>query len=115
VELLYGADPQPAVPISEEGLTSDGRHPVSFLVIRGRYKERITPTPALSKFYQKMTDHKADSALSPWQKFEKAMRHIVSVPHSEIKAKLDAEKKVRDQKRTRKSKVRAFREANSKK
>jgi hypothetical protein len=55
-----------------------------------------------------------DSALTPWQKFENAMRHIVSVPHSEIKAKLDAEKKVRNRKRTRKSKVRAFREANSK-
>jgi hypothetical protein len=61
-----------------------------------------------------MADNKTDSALTPWQKFENAMRHIVSVPHSEIKAKLDAEKKVRDRKRTRKSKVRAFREANGK-
>jgi hypothetical protein len=62
-----------------------------------------------------MTDHKEDDpALTPWQKFENAMRHIVSVPRSEIKAKLDAEKKVRDQKRTRKSKIRAFRESNSK-
>jgi hypothetical protein len=61
-----------------------------------------------------MTDHKPDSALTPWQKFENAMRHIVRVPKSEIKAKLDAEKKTRDRKRTRKSKVRAFREANSK-
>jgi hypothetical protein len=51
---------------------------------------------------------------TPWQKFENAMRQIVSVPHSEVKAKLDAEKKVRNRKRTRKSKVRAFREANAK-
>ena len=51
---------------------------------------------------------------TPWQKFETAMRHIVTVPYSEIKAKLDAEKKVRSRKRTRKSKVRAFREANGK-
>jgi hypothetical protein len=56
----------------------------------------------------------ADSALTPWQKFENAMRQIVKVPYAEVKAKLDAEKKVRDRKRTRKSKVRAFREANSK-
>jgi hypothetical protein len=51
---------------------------------------------------------------TPWQKFENAMRQIVNVPHSEVKAKLDAEKKVRNRKRTRKSKVRAFREANAK-
>ena len=62
-----------------------------------------------------MTDKKnPDSDLTPWQKFETAMRQIVSVPHSEIKKKLDAEKKVRNRKRTRKSKVRAFREANGK-
>jgi hypothetical protein len=59
-------------------------------------------------------DPKTNSEQTPWQKFEAAMRHIVSVPHSEIKAKLDAEKKVRKSKRTRKSKVRAFREANGK-
>jgi hypothetical protein len=60
-----------------------------------------------------MTDRKTDSAdLTPWQKFENAMRQIMSVPHSEVKAKLDAEKKVRNRKRTRKSKVRAFREVN---
>jgi hypothetical protein len=58
-----------------------------------------------------MTDHPKNPE---WQKFEEAMRHIVSVPHSAIKAKLDAEKKVRNRKRTRKSKVRAFREANAK-
>jgi len=61
-----------------------------------------------------MTDHKADSELTPWQKFENAMRQIVSVPHSEVKAKLDEEKKVRNRKRTRKAKIRAFREANDK-
>ncbi|HEY3770055.1 MAG TPA: hypothetical protein VGN44_15380 [Candidatus Angelobacter sp.] len=61
-----------------------------------------------------MTDQKTDAALTPWQKFENAMRHIVGVPHSEIKTKLDVEKKVRDSKRTRKSKIRAFREANEK-
>jgi hypothetical protein len=60
------------------------------------------------------SDSKTNSELTPWQKFENAMRHIVSVPHSEIKKKLDAEKKVRNRKRTRKAKVRAFREANSK-
>jgi hypothetical protein len=49
---------------------------------------------------------------TPWQKFESAMRHIVSVPRSEIKAKLDAEKKVRSRKRTQKSKIAAFRAAN---
>jgi len=42
------------------------------------------------------------------------MRQIVSVPHSEVKAKLDEEKKVRNRKRTRKAKIRAFREANDK-
>lgn len=47
-----------------------------------------------------------------WDRFTDAMRHIVSVPYSEVKAKLDEEKKVRRRKRTRKSKVRAFREAN---
>jgi hypothetical protein len=61
-----------------------------------------------------MTDPKIDSELTPWQKFEDAMRQIVKVPYSEVKAKLDAEKKVRNRKRTRKSKVRAFREANRK-
>jgi hypothetical protein len=42
------------------------------------------------------------------------MKQIVSVPYSEVKAKLDAEKKVRNRKRTRKAKIRAFREANGK-
>jgi hypothetical protein len=60
-----------------------------------------------------MTDRKRTSDLTPWQKFESAMRHIANVPHSEIKAKLDAEKKVRLRKRTQKSKIAAFRAANS--
>lgn len=47
-----------------------------------------------------------------WEKFTDAMRHIVSVPYSTIKAKLEEENKVRRRKRTRKSKVRAFHEAN---
>jgi len=60
-----------------------------------------------------MADNRKKSAdPTPWQKFESAMRHIVSVPHSEIKAKLDAEKKVRSRKRTQKSKIAAFRAAN---
>jgi hypothetical protein len=57
-------------------------------------------------------DRHKKSDPTPWQKFESAMRHIVSVPHSEIKAKLDAEKKVRSRKRTQKSKIAAFRAAN---
>ncbi|HEY4677965.1 MAG TPA: hypothetical protein VIJ01_12425 [Candidatus Angelobacter sp.] len=61
-----------------------------------------------------MSDHKTDSEPTPWQKFETAMRQIVKVPYSEVKAKLDAEKKTRNRKRTRKSKIRAFREANGK-
>jgi hypothetical protein len=63
-----------------------------------------------------MSDGKVKSAdnSSPWQKFEDAMRKIVKVPYSEVKAQLDAEKKTRDRKRTRKAKIRAFREANGK-
>jgi hypothetical protein len=61
-----------------------------------------------------MTDPKKDSDLTPWQKFETAMRQIVKVPYSEVKAKLDEEKKARKRKRTRKAKIRAFRDANGK-
>jgi hypothetical protein len=61
-----------------------------------------------------MSDHKTDSDITPWQRFQDAMKQIVSVPYSEVKAKLDAEKKVRNRKRTRKAKIRAFREANGK-
>ncbi len=60
------------------------------------------------------SDSKTNSELTPWQKFENAMRQIMSVPYSEVKAKLDEEKKVRNRKRTRKAKIRAFREANGK-
>jgi len=49
---------------------------------------------------------------TPWQRFEDAMRRLVSVPHSAIKDQLDAEDKVRRRKRTRSSKIRAFRDAN---
>jgi len=55
---------------------------------------------------------KSKDAPSAWQKFENAMRHIVSVPHSEIKAHLDAEKEAKKLKRTRKSKYAAFRAVN---
>ena len=48
-------------------------------------------------------------ALNPLTRSEEQGR---SVPHSEIKAKLDAEKKVRSRKRTQKSKIAAFRAAN---
>jgi hypothetical protein len=62
-----------------------------------------------------MSDHKVSTdETTPWQKFESAMRQIVSVPYSEVKAKLDEEKKIRNRKRTRKAKIRAFREANGK-
>jgi hypothetical protein len=47
-----------------------------------------------------------------WKKFTTAMRHIVSVPHSEIKAHLDKEKEAKKLKRTRKSKYAAFRAVN---
>ena len=48
-----------------------------------------------------------------WDRFTEAMRHIVSVPHSEIKAHLDKEKAAKKGKRTRKSKYAAFRAVNS--
>jgi hypothetical protein len=49
-----------------------------------------------------------------WQRFESAMKRIVSVPHSEIKAHLDKEKEAKKLKRTRKSRYAAFRSVNSK-
>jgi hypothetical protein len=61
-----------------------------------------------------MADRKKDSDLTPWQKFEGAMRQIVSVPHSKIKEKLDAEKEAKKLKRTRKSKLAAVRALNDK-
>jgi hypothetical protein len=47
-----------------------------------------------------------------WDKFTEAMKHIVNVPHSEIKAHLDKEKEAKKLKRTRKSKLAAFRAVN---
>ena len=37
--------------------------------------------------------------------FERTMQKLIKVPHSEIKAKLDAEKKARAQKKARKTSV----------
>jgi hypothetical protein len=34
-----------------------------------------------------------------FEKFDRAMRELIKVPHSEIKAKLDAEKKAKKRKR----------------
>ena len=40
-----------------------------------------------------------------FSRFENFMRRLVSVPHSEIKAKLDAEKRAKERKRTSKASV----------
>jgi hypothetical protein len=48
-----------------------------------------------------------------WDRFTAAMKQIVSVPHSDIKAHLDAEKAAKRLKRTRKSKLAAFRAVNN--
>jgi hypothetical protein len=48
-----------------------------------------------------------------WDRFTAAMKEIVAVPHSDIKAHLDAEKAAKRLKRTRKSKLAAFRAVNS--
>lgn len=47
-----------------------------------------------------------------WDRFAQAMKEIISVPHSEIKAHLDREKEAKKLKRTRKSKLAAFRAVN---
>jgi hypothetical protein len=47
-----------------------------------------------------------------WGKFAVAMKQIVGVPHSEIKAHLDKEKEAKKLKRTRKSRYAAFRDVN---
>ena len=39
---------------------------------------------------------------SEFDRFDSTMRELMKVPHSEIKAKLDAEKKAKKQKRRRK-------------
>jgi hypothetical protein len=48
-----------------------------------------------------------------WERFTNAMKQIVSVPHSEIRAHLDKEKEAKKLKRTRKSRYAAFRAVNS--
>ena len=58
-----------------------------------------------------MANHKK-SENPQWDRFTSAMKEIVAVPHSEIKAHLDAEKEAKKLKRTRKSRYRAFREVN---
>jgi len=40
---------------------------------------------------------------SPYQKFNDLVRELVKVPHSEIKAKLDAEKEAKKRKKARQS------------
>ena len=55
------------------------------------------------------------SKTSPeFDRFKDGMTRLMRVPHSEIKARLDEEKKVRSRKRTQKSKIAAFRAANAK-
>ncbi|MGB8887930.1 MAG: hypothetical protein WCC87_14465 [Candidatus Korobacteraceae bacterium] len=49
-----------------------------------------------------------------FDRFKDGMTRLMRVPHSEIKKKLDEEKKVRSRKRTQKSKIAAFRAANGK-
>jgi hypothetical protein len=39
-----------------------------------------------------------------YENFDRTMRELIKVPHSEIKAKLDAEKKLRSRKRRKKAK-----------
>lgn len=62
-----------------------------------------------------MNGDKPNSAITtPWQKFQTAMREIVQVPYAVIQEKLELEDKVRSRKRTRKSKIAAFRALNPK-
>ena len=49
-----------------------------------------------------------------FERFKDGMTRLMRVPHSEIKARLDEEQKVRSRKRTHKGKIAAFREANGK-
>jgi len=49
-----------------------------------------------------------------FDRFKDAMKKLVAVPHSEVKAQLDAEKQAKKLKRTRKSKLAAVRALNSK-
>jgi hypothetical protein len=47
-----------------------------------------------------------------FERFKSFMKRLVAVPHSEVKAKLDAEKEAKKFKRTRKSKLAAVRALN---
>jgi hypothetical protein len=58
-----------------------------------------------------MANHKKNEN-PEWDRFTNAMRQIVAVPHSEIKAHLDREKEAKRLKRTRKGKLAAFRAVN---
>jgi hypothetical protein len=49
-----------------------------------------------------------------FDRFKDGMTRLMRVPHSEIKSRLDEEKKVRSRKRTQKSKIAAFRALNAK-
>jgi hypothetical protein len=40
---------------------------------------------------------------SEFENFDRTMRELMKVPHSEIKAKLDAEKKAKERKKTKKA------------
>jgi hypothetical protein len=53
-----------------------------------------------------------DNKNPEFARFTEAMKHIVQVPYSEIKKRLELENKTRSRKRTRKSKIAAFRAAN---
>jgi hypothetical protein len=47
-----------------------------------------------------------------FDRFTDAMKKLMAVPHSEVKAQLDAEKAAKKSKRTRKSKLAAVRALN---
>jgi hypothetical protein len=53
------------------------------------------------------TDHSAKNVTGDFGKFTDFMRRLVAVPHSEIKAKLDAEKQAKQRKKKRVSSSRA--------
>lgn len=54
------------------------------------------------------------SKTSPeFDRFKDGMTRLMRVPHSEIKAHLDEEQRVRSRKRTQKSKIAAFRALNA--
>lgn len=55
------------------------------------------------------------SKTSPeYDRFRDGMTRLMRVPHSEIKARLDEEQKVRSRKRTHKGKIAAFHALNAK-